>query len=376
MDKQAFALDKDIIYLNHAGVSPWPVCVEHAINAFTKENTLNGAQHYPNWLLVEKSLRQRCANLLHTTPENIALLKSTSEAISFVASGLEWNQGDNVVISNMEFPSNRIPWEAQQHQGVEVRVADLSNTDQPEQALLDLVDDRTRVLAISSVQYGTGLRIDLQKLGAALANSSALFCIDAIQSLGITDLDAEQCHADFVMADGHKWMMGPEGIALFYSSLAAREQLKVLEFGWHMVENHGDYDTLEWEVAKSARRFECGSPNMLGVHALNASLGLIEQLGIENICREVAALTGHIITQTKARSNLRLVSPEASQRRLGIVTFKPDMPAEAIAKLHKQLMQNNVICAYRAGGIRFAPHYYNTKAQIDAAFAVLDDLIA
>lgn len=177
---------------------------------------------------------------------DIALVKNTSEALSFVAYGLDWQVGDNIVSSNEEFPSNRIVWQSLADQQVEFREANLSTAETPEDALFALVDKHTRLISISSIQFARGLRMNLQRIGEFCKQQHILFCIDAIQSIGAVQFDVQKYQADFVMADGHKWMLGPEGLGVFYSSPAAREQLKLTQYGWHMMHDTHNYENKPW----------------------------------------------------------------------------------------------------------------------------------
>lgn len=361
-----FPQHPDLIYLNHAAVAPWPKRTADAVCRFAQENLQSGAKHYPRWMEIESQTRQLLATLINApSVDDIALLKNTSEGLSLVAYGLEWQAGDNIVISDEEFPSNRVVWQSLAHLGVEVREINLHQTNDPEQALLDATDKRTRLLSISSVQYASGLRMDLLKLGEYCHQHRILFCVDAIQSLGVMDFDAQACHADFVIADGHKWLLGPEGVALFYVRAELRTSLKLHEFGWHMLEHVGDYQRKQWEVAQSARRFECGSPNMLGIHALRASLSLLLEIGIPQIEAEVLERSCYLIEQIHAAPELRLVSNESPDRISGIITFlHKTTPSDS---LYKMLMEANVICAARGGGVRFSPHFYTPLTQLAQA---------
>ncbi len=223
-----FPLPDGLVYLNHAGVAPWPRRTATAIERFAEENTTSGPVHYEAWLEVEASLRVQLRALLNApSSDDIALVKNTSEALSFVAHGLDWRAGDNVVIPDQEFPSNRVVWESLAPQGVEVRQVNLSRGDSPEAALTAAVDRRTRLVSVSSVQYGTGLRLDLATLGAFFHDHRILFCVDAIQSLGALLMDVQHIQADFVMADGHKWLLAPEGLGVFYCRAECRDQLKL-----------------------------------------------------------------------------------------------------------------------------------------------------
>ena len=317
-----FKLDDDIIYLNHAAVSPWPKRTSDAVTKFAEENSYSGAAYYPKWLKTEAKLREQLQKLINAPSVNdIALLKNTSEGLSVVAEGIDWQTGDNIVSSNEEFPSNRIPWLAQAEKGVQFREVDISS-DTPEQALINACDENTRLLTISSIQYGSGKRMDLGLLGDFCSSNNILFCVDAIQSLGVIPFDAQSMKASFVMADAHKWMLGPEGIALFYCDPAIRDRLELHQYGWHMVEDLGNYDNKQWQAANSARRFECGSPNMLGIFALSASLSIFEEIGIENISRMIINNSKYIIDLIKDIDGSLIISPESESRIGGIVNFK------------------------------------------------------
>ena len=366
---QEFPLDDKIIYLNHAAVSPWPLRTTSAVKAFAEENSRSGAQNYPDWLKTEISLRGQLQRLINAASiDDIALLKNTSEALSVVAEGINWKSGDNIVSSNEEFPSNRFPWLAQAKQGVEFREVDIA-TGSPEQEIIDACDENTRLITISSVQFGTGRRVDLEMIGQFCSANNILFCVDAIQSLGALPFDVQSINADFVMADAHKWMLGPEGIALFYSKPAARDLLELHQFGWHMVKDVGNYAAKDWQAADSAQRFECGSPNMLGIHALSASLSLIEEVGMEELSKRIINNISYLIDNLKNINGLHFISSVEKSQLAGIVTF--NIEARNMADIYSKLMKNKVICANRAGGLRFSPHFYTSQNKIDKSLEIL-----
>lgn len=374
LSEKEFPLHEKLIYLNHAAVSPWPKRTSEAIKAFAEENTHYGAQNYPKWLGIEQKLRRQLKTLINSpSSDDIALLKNTSEALSVVASGINWDKGDNIVSSNEEFPSNRLPWLAQAKHGVEFREVDLYKAETPEMSLIQACDEKTRLLTISSVEYGTGKRIDLEKLGLFCKKNNILFCVDAIQSLGALPFNVKKINADFVMADAHKWLLGPEGIALFYCKREVRDLLELHQFGWHMVQDVGNYGEKDWQIANSARRFECGSPNMMGIHALSASLSLIEEIGIDVISNNIVNNISYIIDNIKNIDGLSFVSPVEKSQYAGIVTF--NIKGKDMADIHTKLMKNKVICANRAGGIRFSPHFYTSRKKIDKGLEVLLSII-
>ncbi len=366
-----FPQPEDLIYLNHAGVAPWPSRTATAVNLFAEENVLTGAMNYPAWVKKENELRRQIQSLINApSADDIGLLKNTSEALSVVACGIDWHAGENVVSTDQEFPSNRIVWQAQKRHGVEFREVHISNAQDAEQALMSACNKNTRIMAVSSVQFGSGFKLNLARLGEYCHTHNIYFCVDAIQSIGAYAMDVQQIHADFVMADAHKWMLGPEGIALFYCSERVRERLTLRQFGWHMVEDYTNYDTKDWQIAASARRFECGSSNMLGIHALSASLSLIEEVGIAIIEHKIRQNVDDLMENLELKSRIRLLTPRDAARHAGIVTFIID--GVDMARLHRKLLENNIICAHRMGGIRFSPHFYTGQEKIYKALEILN----
>ena len=368
-----FPLDPALVHLNHAGVAPWPARTRRAVCDFADENTRLGSLHYPDWQAREARLRAQFAQLINApSADDIALLKNTSEALSLVAFGLDWRRGDNVVGPAGEFPSNRLVWEALGPRfGVQYRAVPLDGQDDPEAALMAAVDGDTRLLAVSAVQYASGLRLDLVRLGEFCRVRSVLLCVDAIQQLGALPFDVQACQADFVAADGHKWLLGPEGMALFYCRSEARERLHLQQFGWHMVAAMGDFERRDWRPADSARRFEAGSPNNLGIAAQSASLSLLLAVGMPAVAEALATRVAAVIEQARRRG-FPLRSPTAAARRAGIVTFH--VPGVDNRRLYARLIAAGVLCAQRLDGLRFSPHFYTPPAAIEAAFERLDAL--
>ena len=358
-----FDLDPDIIHLNHAAVAPWPIKTVQAVKAFAEENGSRGSVRYMQWVALETELRQRLATLINASSDDeIALLKSTSEGLSVIAYGLDWQAGDNIVIAAEEFPSNRIVWESLKPLGVEVKLVDLSVTDNPEQALIDSFDSRTRLLSISSVQYASGIRLQLETLGKACKQAKILFCVDAIQHIGGLGFDVQKADADFVVADGHKWMLGPEGLALFYCRQSMIPHLKLHQYGWHMLDDLDFDHVADWKPAQTARRFECGSPNMTGIHALHASIGVLLDVGMDVIEQAVLNNVQFLINAFSDNKDIEILSETRASHFGGIFTFrKKGIQTE---DLYQFLVDKGVLCAPRGGGIRFSPHFHTKQDQL------------
>ena len=369
-----FHLDPALIHLNHAAIGPWPQRTVAAVEAFAAENGRMSSSRFPDWLRTTRDLRAGLCRLIGAAaPDDIALVTNTSEGLSIVAHGLSWSAGENVVITNLEFISNRIAWESLARYGVECRVADITGPD-PEGAIEALFDRHTRLLSVSSVQYGRGLRMDLARLSAACRKRGIVFCVDAIQSLGALAHDCEAEGIDILVAGGHKWLLSPEGMGLFYCRPEIRDRLDLHRFGWHMVEHAGDFERADWAPAAGARRFEAGSPNRLGIMALQASVSLFLEAGPAAIEARVLANADTLREGLAGRPDIEILSPSAPARRSGIVTFAvAGCPATALANW---LGANGVLCAARGGGVRFAPHFHNRADSLERALALLDDAAA
>ncbi len=363
-----FPSSERLHYLNHAAISPWPRCSAAAVQQFAEENAMQGALDYGRWVATEQRCRERYASLLNATAEDIALVKNTSEGLSFIANGLAWQAGDNIVLPDCEFPSNWLAWDALRRHGVELRqIAMLSpeHIEQPEQALLAACDERTRLLAVSAVQYRDGFRLDLQQLGAYCHQHAILFSVDAIQQLGMLPLNVQACHIDFVSADAHKWLLGPEGQAVFYCAPQMRPQLQPSQYGWKQYEDPFAFDRPEWVPSTTGKRYEPGSPNTLGITAADAALGLLLDTGMSTVA-ELALGNAELLRSSLAEcAGIAISNPPLPRQRTAIVNFKP-LRCSA-DQLYQKLMQQGVFCAKRGNGIRLSPHFYQSPERIAEA---------
>ncbi len=369
-----FPVNDECLYLNHAAVAPWPERSRRAVSDFAAENTALGASHYPQWTATEASLKRNLEALIDAEPGSVALVKNTSEALSFVAAGIDWQAGDVVVISDQEFPSNRIVWESLRRRGVRIVEVALP-WDAPEAELLAAIAQKPKLVSVSAVQYASGLMLDLVTLGDACRQAGVLFCVDAIQAVGALPFSVRAIQADFAMADGHKWLLGPEGLGFFYVRPQIMEQLPPAEYGWHMVEDMGNYDRRDWQPAADARRYECGSPNMLGAAALNASTSLLLEVGMDRVATRLVTNVLYL-RELLGDKGAVFLNPLLNKRPSGILTFrfidKDSVP------LYRMLMNSGIICAHRGGGIRFSPHFHTTEDvlndTVDALEYMLDSL--
>jgi selenocysteine lyase/cysteine desulfurase len=358
-------------YANHAAIAPWPCSASQAVSGFALENCDSGALGYKHWLLRETQLRRNLAKLINAASANdIALLKNTTEGICTVANGIDWQAGDNIVLPLGEFPSNRLPWLALAQQGVEVREVDIRADHEPEKALIARMDERTRLLSVSAVQWTDGLRLQLAPLGKACRQNDILFFVDAIQHLGALQMDVQACGIDFLAADGHKWLLAPEGVAVFYCCESQRQQLRLKQHGWHMVDQPYRFNRDEWQPSQSALRFEAGSPNTLGQVALHASVSLLHDIGMQQVENHVTANSRVLSDGLEAIPGVVPVRPFDPARASGIVSFR--VPSGDINGIHRQLNQRQLTCAVRGDAIRLSPHFYQAGQPVQEMLEIIE----
>ena len=368
--RREFPVTRNYIYLDHAGVAPISLRVKTAIETFLAESAEGGSFHYPAWAERIVEIRRACERLINAGPDEIAFVKSTSHGLSIVAQGLDWKPGDNVLIYEKEFPSNIYPWLNLRSKGVEVRTIPSRDGRILFEDIARLINSRTRLLAISSVQFSNGFRIDLEKVGSLCRDNQVLLCVDAIQSLGMVPMDVKAFHIDFLSADAHKWLLGPEGIGIFYCSNGLAGRLSPPLIGWKSVRNELAFDRPEFLLKTNCLRFEEGSMNLLGIFGLGAALDLLFEVGIEQIEQRVLDL-GDLILREAEKRGYRALTPGARHERGGNITVSGDFDP---ARVRDALREKRIMVNARGGGIRVSPHFYNTEEEIIAFFKMLDRL--
>ena len=359
--RQEFPVVHHCTYLNHAAVGTLPGRARAAVQAYVTDFNEYAASHYPDWETAIDTARSRAARLINAAPDQIAFVKNTTEGLCFAANGIDWRPGDNVILNDLEFPSNVYPWLNLSRLGVETRMVESVDGRLPVESIGEKIDSRTRVLSISHVEYGNGFRNDIAAIGALCREKRVVFVVDAIQSLGQTPVDVAEMGIDILTADGHKWLLSPEGIGIFYCAPHMMDRLELYEVGWNSVVDAGNYDALDPTPAPTARRFECGSHNTLGIHALGASMELLLEVGIETVQERLRLLTDRLV-ESLHEAGYRVVSPRGESEWSGIVTF--DSPVHETEALHRTLRSHQIIGARRGGGIRISPHFYNTEEEV------------
>jgi cysteine desulfurase/selenocysteine lyase len=355
-----------VAYFDHAAVAPLPGPTRNAIQDWLTQATEQGDTAWLQWARRIEEVRVTAARMINAQPAEIALVPNTTSGISLVAEGYPWQAGDNVVTLANEFPSNQYPWMNLASRGVEVRRVEVEGGVPDLDRIAAVCDSRTRVLSLSWVGYATGWRIDVREISQLCRRVGCLFFLDAIQGLGVFPLDVQADGVDFLAADGHKWMLGPEGAGIFFIRQEHLSLLRPLMVGWNSVAQGSDYTKVELNLRNAASRYEGGSQNMIGFHGLGASLDLLAGLGLSP---QASPIADHVLMITDyACERLQelgatLHAPRTGIHRSGIVTF--NLPGHDSDAIRRRLEAAHIIVRCRAGGVRISPHGYNTTGEID-----------
>ena len=371
----AFPVLKRWQFFNHAGVCPLPAVAAEALRRYAaqaEEAAYLAGTWYPD---VEK-LRRLSAELIGADPDEVAFVKNTSEGLSIVAAGVDWQFGDRVVTTNVEYPANVYPWMEQvRSRGVKlVRVEEQTDENGRRAVPLDRILEeaahpKTKIVALSHVEYASGQRHDLARIGQFCRDHGKLFCVDAIQSVGVLPVDVRKMNVDYLAADGHKWMLGPEGAGIFYCRRELIERTRPIMVGWMNVINAQDYGDINYTLRADAGRFECGSYNVPGLLALKAALELIKGARVGAVAQRVRELTDLLIARLE-RKGYQIVSPRDKWQWSGIVSFTSPThdPKRVVLDMRKD---HQTEIALREGRLRASPHFYNTEQQIERMVEVL-----
>ncbi len=342
-------------YFDHAAVAPLPASSQAAIAAWAEQAAAEGDTCWPAWNRRVEESRVLAARLLGAETSEIGLVHSTSEGIGLVAEGYPWRPGDNVVTLANEFPSNAYPWMNLASRGVEARRV-VVDAGRPDLVQLEAAcDARTRIIAVSWVGYLSGWRAGLDDMVSLAKRRGALLFVDAIQGLGVFPLDVKATPIDFLAADGHKWLLGPEGAGLFYLRKEHLELLRPIGVGWHSVAHSSDYARIELAFKPNAARYEGGSQNMVGFIGLAESLELLLGLGIQAIGQRVLEITDRACERLQ-RAGAVLYSPREGDHRSGIVSF--ELPGRDANEVRRRCLAAGVALSARGGKIRISPHAY------------------
>jgi cysteine desulfurase/selenocysteine lyase len=363
-NRDQFPVTDNLIYLNHAAVSPLCRPAANAMRGLADDVMKFGSLHYDEWLNTYEGLRVAAARLIGAHRDEIAVVKNTSEGIATVALGLDWRPGDKVVAFKEEFPSNLWPWLRLAPKGVLIEWLSVFDP-------LDKIDQAcrgARLLAISFVQYLSGFRANLEAIGEICQRRACFFFVDAIQGLGAFPLDVQACHIDALAADGHKWMVGPEGCGILYVSKSRMEELEPVEFGWGNTAAYNDFASRDETLRPDAARYEPGTLNTIGCYGLRASIEFLLEVGVARIGPAVQELAD-ALAEGAARQGYQLLAARTDATGAGIVSIRKEQVDSRL--IARQLKDRGILVAPRQGWVRMSPHFYLSPEDMQQAVAAL-----
>lgn len=368
-------IGEGITYLNHAAVAPLSDAVRAAMEEYLDQRNRTHVENFELAVPVIEQCREKVQKLINAPGlHDTAFTGNTSDGISLVASGLSWKNGDEVLLNTMEFPSNVQPWRVLKSMGVKLNFVQVNNGAITTEQIEKHINKNTRVVAISAVQFMNGYLADLEAIGKLCRDKDIFFVVDAIQALGQISIDVQKYNIDALATGGHKWLMSPIGTGFLYLSDRLRHKLNPVRTGWFSVEVPWDLLNYDQPFLDNTTRFEAGSPNMIGLAGMNASLNTLLEIGVERIQIHLQSLTDWLTQRVLSEPNYELYSPADNSHRSGIVTFKflKGVDGEQVIN---ELKKEKLVISYREGYFRISPHFYSTQSEIEHAYNKITEMI-
>jgi selenocysteine lyase/cysteine desulfurase len=361
-------ITKHWAFFDHAAVGPLSVRAQRVMAEWAADVVENAAVNHRQWKERIESARALAGQLLHCEALDIAFIKNTSEGVGIVAEGYPWKPGDNIVTAAEEYPANIYPWMNLAARGVEMRAVASRNSRLWIDGIVAAIDGHTRIVSLSFVEFASGFRNDLEAIGAICKERGISFFVDAIQGLGVLPLDVQAANIDFLAADGHKWLLGPEGAGILYVRRELVERLHPVDIGWNSVVNNLNFSTIDFQLKPHAGRWESGTLNFAGILGLGASLEMLMEIGIPAVGQQVLELTDYLCSRA-GECGCEVYSSRQAADKSGIVSLVPG--GRDPRSLVRQCRQVGIVINQRAGRLRVSPHCYNTTEEIDRLVDVL-----
>ena len=349
-------------YFNHAALSPLSNRVKDKIDDYLKIRSETEIEPYFKTLPEANGAKEKLANLLGVSSKQLSWATNVSESLNILAQGLKWGHGDEIILNNIEFPSNVYPFLNLNRQGVNILFAkaEAGVVDLPQ--IEKLVSERTKLISISMVQFLTGYKADLKSIGDFCKSKNIIFCVDGIQGIGAVNLNIADCKIDFLTGGTQKWLMGLQGLGYFYISDSLMEVVDQKHVGWTSVKNAWNLLDYNLELLESAERYQCGTLPRIAIIAVNASLSLFEEIGFRKIEEQIINNSLYLIDLLKSNGYHPILKSVTNKKIAGIISFRHKNSEKVVQKLEKL----NTICSVREGLIRVSPHFYNTKEELES----------
>jgi selenocysteine lyase/cysteine desulfurase len=354
-------LENGIIYFNHASTGSFSSLVTHRLTELLKEKSGSNIDDYSSFLKVMEETKDLLAKLINCNVDRIAFVDNTSNGINIIAQSIEWKKGDRILLNDVEFPANVYPFLNLKRFGVEIDFVKSLNGIVTAEQIIDSVKPETRLISVSFVQFLSGYKIDLDKIGNYCRTNNIIFCVDGIQGIGAVKIDVQKSKIDFLSCGTQKWLLGMQGLAFIYIDENLQRKISPANIGWLSVKDAWNLLDYKMDLKTSANVFQGGTLNSFGIYAFNTSLKLFNVFGFKNVENQVLSNTKYFLEKLRGLELNPLLSDCDVDNLAGIITFKPDNPE----KVFEELTKRKIICSLREGVIRFSPHFYNTHQEID-----------
>lgn len=366
--RKHFPITVNHIYLNHASISPMPIDVIDALNGFNKDIMCHGNIHERRWIRQVEKTRAMYARFINAEPEEISFIKSTFQAISIICKGMRFKKGEKILTADVEFPANIYPWMAMAPRGVEIKFVGAKDGRIDLKEIEKAISSRTKIIALSLVEYGSGFRNYVEEVGALCNRKGIFFYLDGIQGVGAVPVDVKKMKVDFMSVASSKWLFGPPGVAILYVRKEIIDEIHYEEITWRSVIEEESRRQTKVDSKSCARKFEGDNVNFLGVIGLGAALSFREKIGNSFIYKNLSRNVDLIFEELKRRGYI-ITGPVNRSERAGIIAVThPDISCQ---DLLKRLMSKNIIASIRNNHLRLSPHFYQTEEEIDFLFEVL-----
>jgi len=367
-----FPVLEDGLYLNHAACSPLSLWVRRALERYLADRTQGRIADFKRDVGEMQSLRETIGELISAPADRIALTGNTTHGLNIVAAGLPWESGDEILLSEMEFPANVYPFLNLRGLGVTVKQIPSRNGRVTGEDFEDYATGRTRLISLSFVQYLNGYRADLRSIGEFCRDNDILFIVDGIQGLGAFPLSVKDLPIDALATGGHKWLMSPKGTGFLYLTRELQSRLRTTHLGWLSMESPLEFHNFDQEEKRTAARYEAATPNHFGIYGMNAALELLLNAGIGPISKHILEITGYLRNKL-SESGYEILTNFDDQERAGILLFSAG-DAEENKTIFKALKERNVTVSYREGALRVSPHFYNSMEDMDRFLETLKEV--
>lgn len=355
------------IYMNHAAISPLSSPVVEQINKYLHVRSETDVENFQDYLGLVTETKNRISELINSSSDRIAFVDNTSNGLNILAQGLDWNPGDRILLNDVEFPSNIYPFLNLKQQGVEIDFVKSRDGCVTYEDIESAVTAKTKLISISYVQFLSGYRADLEKIGELCSNKGIIFCVDSIQALGAITLDVKKYKIDFLANGTQKWLMALEGLGFIFITEELQEKITPKYVGWTSVADAWNLLDYKLVLKRNADRFQNGTLSVVGINALNASLKFLQSFGYKNIEETILNNTDYFLSSLLEIGITPLLKNAGRNNLSAIVSFKSVKAKDIFDKLLAQ----NITAAVREGIVRFSPHFYNSKEEIDKVIVCL-----